>query len=161
MTVAALAEPILAAEFDALTLVTPNSNDTIEIDSPDVGQNRVGGFSGGVAFEALSFFDVGAFTLDAAANDGAAGNDAIHIGGAGMVATGLGTLYVNAGMGANFISIDGGSALLDTNQGVGGGNLNVHAYNTSVLNFASSQRLASLTLTETARVNLTSAASQV
>ncbi len=154
-------EPILAAEFDSLALITPNANDTIEIDSPDAGQNRVGGFSGGVGFEALSFFDVGAFTLDTAANDGPSGNDAIHISGAGMVASGLGTLFVNAGTGANFISIDGGSALLDTNLGVGGGNLNVYAFNAATLNFASSQRLASITLTESARVNLISAASQV
>ncbi|HEV8292103.1 MAG TPA: hypothetical protein VGP94_09270, partial [Tepidisphaeraceae bacterium] len=154
-------EPVLAAQFDSLTLITPSSNDTIEIDSPDVGQNRIGGFSGGVPFEALTFFDVGAFTLDTAANDGAAGNDAIHIGGTGMVASGLGTLFLNVGVGANFVSLDGGTAQLDTNLGIGGGNLTVHVYNDAVLNFASSQRIAGLTLTETARVNLTAAGSQI
>ena len=154
-------EPVLAAEFDSLTLITPNANDTIEIDSPAAGQNRIGGFSGDVGFESLRFFDVGAFILDTATNDDAAGIDTIHIGGAGMVASGLGTLFLNVGLGFNFVLLEGGTAQLDTNLGVGGVNLNVVAHNSAVLNFSSSQRLASLSLSDAARVNLTGAGNQV
>ena len=154
-------EPVLAVQFDALSLITPNPNDSIQIDSPDVGQNRVGGTSGGVAFESLTFFDVGSFTLDTASNEGAAGNDTIYISGAGMVASGLGTLFLNVGTGANFLLLDGGTALIDTNPGIGGGNLSVHVTNSAVLNFATSQRLAGLTLSETARLNLAGAGDQV
>ena len=78
-----------------------------------------------------------------------------------MVASGLGTLSLNVGTGVNFVSIDGGVAQLDTNLGVGGGNLTVVGHNSAVINFASSQRLAGLTLTESARVNLTAVGSQV
>src|SRR5437763_1789544 len=81
--------PILHVMFDAVSPITPNANDTIQIDAPVGGQKRVGGMSGGIAFEAMTFFDVGALTLDTASIDGAAGNDVINIGGAGMVASRL------------------------------------------------------------------------
>ncbi len=151
-------EPILSSTFDSLTLITPKANDIIDIDSPAPGQNRITGASGGAPFESLTFFDVGAIILDTAANDGPSGSDAIHIGGAGMVASGLNTLSLNVGVGANFFALDGGSAQLDTNRGLGGVNLSVTVNNTAILNFPSSQRLASLNLNETAQVNLTAPA---
>jgi hypothetical protein len=121
----------------------------------------VGGLSGAVSFEALTFFDIGSFILDTATNDTAAGNDIIHIGGAGMVAAGLNTLLLNVGIGANYLSIAGGTTNLDTNVGIGGVNLNVQLLNTTVLNFAASQRLAGLTMTETARVNVAGSGNSV
>src|SRR5258705_9964170 len=123
---------------------------SFEIDSPAAGQNRIGGFSGDVGFESLRFFDVGAFILDTATNDDAAGIDTIHIGGAGMVASGLGTLFLNVGLGFNFVLLEGGTAQLDTNLGVGGVNLNVITHNSAVLNFNASPRLGSLSLSDTA-----------
>jgi len=99
--------------------------------------------------------------LDTGANDGAGGNDTIYIGGEGMVASGLGTLSLSAGSGANFVLIDGGSVQLDANAGVGGGNLTMMARNNAIINLPTSQDLAGLTLGETARVNLTGVGSQV
>jgi hypothetical protein len=153
-------EPVTASEFDSLTVITPNGNDTIEIDSPAAGQNRIGGLSGGMAFESLSFLDVASVLIDTATNDGAGGNDAVHIGGAGMVASGLGTLSLNVGLGANFVLIDGGSVQLDTTAGVGG-TLSMIARNDAVINLPTSQRFAAVTLGESARLNLIAIGTQV
>ncbi|HEV8604639.1 MAG TPA: SdrD B-like domain-containing protein, partial [Tepidisphaeraceae bacterium] len=154
-------EPILSSAFDSLTLITPKANDIIDIDSPAPSQNRITGASGGTAFESLTFFDIPTMIIDTAANDGPSGSDAIHIGGAGLIASGLNVLSLNVGVGSNFVALDGGTAQLDTNLGIGGGNLSVTVYNTAILNFTSSQRLAALNLNETAQVNLAAPASQV
>ena len=53
-------EPVTVSGFNEFTFVTPNSDDSVTIDSPAAGQNRISGTSGGVAFESLTFSGVDA-----------------------------------------------------------------------------------------------------
>src|SRR6185503_13324515 len=109
----------LAASF---TFITPGGADVITIDSPAAGQNRISGTSGGVAFESITFKNVGSVTIDTGTNDSSVSRDDVINFVGDLVALGLTHLIVNTGSGndrVNFsqigstaavqISVDGGT----------------------------------------------------
>jgi hypothetical protein len=98
-------EPVLVSAFFEFTLVTPNSNDALTVDSPLAGSNRISGTSGSVAIEAITFFDIDHFKIDTAANDGplANTNDAVTFS-SDLVATGLLSLTIETGEGDDLIN---------------------------------------------------------
>lgn len=102
-------EPTTVSGMSVYTLITPNSDDVLTIDSPAAGRNRISGTSGGVAFEALTFFDVATFILDAETNDGALPNDQVTLNAAGLVATGLVNFSVNTGAGSDTLTVQSAS----------------------------------------------------
>lgn len=93
-------EPVNVNGFNEFTFVTPNSNDVLTVDSPGAGQNRVSGTSGGVAFEAVTFWNVAHFKVDTAANDAplANPNDTVTFT-SDLVAAGLASFTVEMGAG--------------------------------------------------------------
>jgi Ca2+-binding RTX toxin-like protein len=62
-------EPITVEDMSSFVLITPKGADVITVDSPEPGATRVAGTSGGVPFEAVTFRNVGEFTLDAASSE--------------------------------------------------------------------------------------------
>ena len=93
-------EPVNVSGFSEFTFVTPNSNDVLTVDSPVAGRNRVSGTSGGVAFEAVTFWNVADFKVDTAANDAplANPNDTVTFT-SDLVAAGLASFTVETGAG--------------------------------------------------------------
>jgi len=151
-------EPLIASNLASMTLVTPNGPDTLTIDSPAAGRNRISGTSGGVGFESLTVFSIPSLILDLSKNDGVSGDDSVTINSSGLVATGLTQLSLNAGSGNNTFNIQGGSAKLDPTLGtLGATNLSVNASGTAVLTLNANQRLAGLNISNTARVNIPAA----
>ena len=151
-------EPLIASNLASMTLVTPNGADVLTIDSPGAGQTRISGTSGGVGFESLTIFSIPSLTLDVARNDGITPDDSVAIGPSGLVATGLTQLSLNAGLGSNTFSIQGGSAKLDPSLGTQGAtNLTINASGSSLLTLNANQKLAGLNISGTARVNIPAA----
>jgi hypothetical protein len=153
-------EPLDASGFASFSLVTPNSQDTLYIDTPAAGKNRISGSSGGVPFEECCFYNVTDLILDTGSNDGGGGDDNIVISGDGMTAAGLDRLIVMAGTGDNTLRINGGSVNLDTSPGSGGVNLTVRVENSAVVNLPTTQRLGELII-NLGRVNLTAGGAKV
>ncbi|HEV8606951.1 MAG TPA: lamin tail domain-containing protein, partial [Tepidisphaeraceae bacterium] len=145
-------EPVLAQSFATFTFTTPSANDSLTLDSPAAGQTRISGSSAGAAFESISFTNVANFILDAAANDAGAGNDAVTINN-GTSATGLASLQIKLGAGANTINHFGGASFLDVST-TGAGTSTVNVSNSSTVNFTASQRLTSLNVNNTATARL-------
>jgi hypothetical protein len=145
-------EPVLVNTFTNFTLTTPASNDSLTLDAPVGGQTRISGSSGGTAFESISFAGVTNFTIDAGANDGATPNDIITINN-GTSATGLSSLRIKLGLGANTINHFGGTSSLDIST-TGAGTSTVNVNNSSTVNFAASQRLTTLNVNNTATARL-------
>jgi hypothetical protein len=152
-------EPLIASNLDSMTLVTPNGSDSLVIDSPAAGQNRVSGTSGGVGFESLTISSIPSLILDVSKNDGASGSDdIITITSSGLLATGLTQLSLNAGLGNNTFNIQGGAAKLDPTLGaLGASNLTINASGNSILTLNANQRVAALNISNTARVNIPAA----
>ena len=101
-------EPVTISNVNSHTFTTTGDADVITIDSPAPGQNRISGTSGGVAFEALTFFNVANFTVDIGANDSPGKDaDSITIDSAGLVASGLQTFTIKTGSGANTLEVLG------------------------------------------------------
>ena len=74
------------------------------------GQSRVSGTSGGVAMEALNFFNVASVIVDTAANDGVGGgtgNDTIAIDTTGVAAPGVNVLNFITGAARNTLAVSG------------------------------------------------------
>ena len=92
-------EPVQIDGFMNFTFTTPNSADILTVDSPAAGRNRVTGTSDGVAFEAVTFFDVVNVTVEMGTNDGGSPNDLFTIDATGLIAAGLSTFTVNGGPG--------------------------------------------------------------
>jgi len=98
------------SSVDRFALTTPNAADTVTVDTPASGQNRIRGTSGGVAFTPLTFFAVRNFTLDAASNGvDPFKNDNVTIdnsGGPALIASGLQNFTVNTGAGSNLLTVN-------------------------------------------------------
>jgi hypothetical protein len=150
-------EPVEVSGFADFALVTPNANDSLTLDNPAAGKSRIAGNSGGVAFESLSFFGIGTFLIDVAGNEGAGGNDSITIGSDGLSASGLNLVRINAGGGVNTLTVNGGTINLDASAGVGGNNLDVVLNSAAQVTLSGSQRLHSLTMNASSRVNVAGA----
>jgi RHS repeat-associated protein len=99
-------EPVTVSDLTDYTFTTTGGADTITIDSPAPGQNRISGTSGGIPFESVTFFDVTNLTIDTGTND-ASGDDAdsITIIDTGLVASGLQTLTILTGQGDDIVNI--------------------------------------------------------
>ncbi|HEV8606351.1 MAG TPA: right-handed parallel beta-helix repeat-containing protein [Tepidisphaeraceae bacterium] len=146
-------EPVTTSGFGSFSLITPNSVDNLTIASPLAGQTRVSGTSGGVAMEALNFFNIATVIIDTAANDavgGGSGNDSITIDTTGASAPGLNVLNFITGSGANTLTINGSATLTASTTAT----LAVTVNNSAVVNLADSQTYTSLSITGAARVNL-------
>lgn len=143
-------EPVTASDFASFTLITPNAADVLTITSPAAGQNRISGTSGGVPFEALTFFDLASFILDAGANDGGGGNDSLTIDSSGLVASGLTTFRFKGGAGNDTLTVNGGSLAFATDASLDTTNLtlnvNTDATGTANVAFNSTQHLAGLNI---------------
>jgi Ca2+-binding RTX toxin-like protein len=98
-------EPTTVSGLSSFTFVTPRSADVLTIDSPGSGKNRISGTSDGLGFEALTFYNVTSFTLDAAQNDGAAPDDTITLSSSGLVASGLRDFTLLTGAGQDSFSV--------------------------------------------------------
>lgn len=102
-------EPLEMSGFDTVTFVSPNGLDLIDVDTvaaPVSGNNsiRVGGFSGGVAFEELFVYDTTDVVIDVATNDtGGAEEDDIFV---DMISDpqNVSTLTVHLGDGADILT---------------------------------------------------------
>ena len=141
-------ESVFCSEVPAVTFVAPNANDTLGFTDGHI----LTGSSGGVSFSLLELSDCGTLTLDAAANDGGAGNDTINLAGA---MTNVTQVNVNAGTGTNALSVSG-AYTIDTNLGTASGtNLGVTVSNGAVATFADAQNLLTLNVIDgaTARFN--------
>ena len=115
-------EPLSASGFATLTIVTPSATDVISIDTPAPGQNTISGTSDGIAISPLTFFNVPYPILNTAANDAGGGDDSITI--SNGLAANVTALGVNAGTGANTLTINGGAVPL---LAISGANLAVTA----------------------------------
>jgi len=153
-------EPLVTSNLASMTLVTPNGADSLTIDSPAAGQNRISGTSGGVGFESLTVSSIPTLILDLAKNDGITPDDTLTINSSGLVASGLTQFSLNAGAGNNTFNIQGGSAKLDPGPGTpGGSNLTINASGNAVLTLNANQNVAGLNISNTARVNIPAASS--
>jgi hypothetical protein len=111
-------EPLVISGVGSFTFITPNAADVLTVDSPAAGQNRISGSSGGVPFEAITFFDVTNFTVDMATNDGSGANDLFTIAPPGLVASGLAMFTVNGGPGNDVFRVrSSATAIINVNGG--------------------------------------------
>ena len=110
-------EPIEIAGLDSFTVVTPNADDTLSagIDVID-GTTFLAGKSGAVMLSPVSVSNVSTFIIDAAANDAGAGNDSLTISTSGVIPHGLSFLQYRSGTGANTLTIQGGTARIDSTR---------------------------------------------
>jgi hypothetical protein len=93
-------EPVNIQNLSSFTFETPNATDTVTIDSPSAGQTRMFGNSSGITFFSTIITGTPLMILDAAANDGAAGNDSLTIGSGGTNTSPGTTLRILSGAGA-------------------------------------------------------------
>jgi hypothetical protein len=116
--------PLEVSATASYQFVTPNSSDnlTVAAGSGSGGQPAevITGSSGGVPFEALTFFAIPSFTLDAGANDAPNPKDVINVqstlsGTTTTVLTHLGPNLINVGSTAGVVPATAG--ILDTIQG--------------------------------------------
>jgi hypothetical protein len=106
-------EPMSVAGFDRFTAVTPGVSDTLSITTTAPGEAELSGASGSVALSPITFRDIGTFVIDAATNDGGAGNDALTISGDGDIPDSAGFLEYLCGAGVNTLSVQSGVARID------------------------------------------------
>ncbi len=124
-------EPVLVSGLDSYTFATSDLGgvDQIIIDSPEPGQNRISGTSGGIAFESITFFNVTHVTIDTGANDAdpASAADTVTIAASGLLADGLAELTILTGAGDDLVSFAGspGSVKVDINAGDGADSLDL------------------------------------
>jgi fibronectin-binding autotransporter adhesin len=112
--------PAEVSGMASFTFTTPNSDDVVSV-LPGTGSGGqqadvISGTSGGVAFEALTFFNIADFTLDVGANDGANPVDNVTLGNGGPVAQGLTTFRLNTGPGNDVLAVNWPSTAVVTNS---------------------------------------------
>ncbi|MDA1014248.1 MAG: calcium-binding protein [Planctomycetota bacterium] len=121
-----LEETLYVDGTDQVTLVTPNAEDVLNVDSAAVDKNVVSGTSGGVGFNSLTFQNVGDVSVDAASNDAVGGSaDNVTVA-SPLVATGLQNFSVSTGAGDDTISagpnfalpVSGGAFSINAGDGV-------------------------------------------
>ena len=135
-------EPLYASGYDSFTLVTPNADDAITIDSPATGRNRVAGTSGGVPFESLVFWDCAHVTLDTGANGG---TDSMTIAAPGLVASGLATFAHRPSGAPTDLSVVGAHTF-ETDLGAGAAQVNVRVLDGAVATVSASQHWNALSI---------------
>jgi hypothetical protein len=95
---------VTVGTMTGFTLQTPSSGNTLTVDAPAAGQNRISGTSGGVGFAPLTFSSVGSVTLDAATNDTALVSDTVTVSSGGG-ATGLQNFTIRTGPGDDSVTV--------------------------------------------------------
>jgi hypothetical protein len=113
-------EPIDVFGLNSLTIVTPRAADTLSITSPAPLMTRLTGTSGALALSTVTFTNVATFVVDAATNDGAAGDDSLTISATDAVPNGFGFLQYRSGTGANTLAIENGVARIDATMNANG-----------------------------------------
>jgi hypothetical protein len=101
-------------------VVTPNANDTLTLTSPAVNTAQLSGTSGAIAIGPATFRDIGTFIIDAATNDSGDGNDSLTINGSGDVPGNVGFMEYRSGTGSNTLTVQNGSARIDSTVAAGG-----------------------------------------
>ena len=95
------------------TFTSPHGADSILIDSMSAGTNRISGTSGGVSFEEVIFSNIQDVIIDLGANDSAEEADDVVTIGATIEATGLNSLAIQAGTGADELRIEAGEIVAE------------------------------------------------
>lgn len=147
-------ERIDGQSLASMTIVTPNANDTVTLSTPAPQWGAVMATSASISLPQVRIFNVSRLILDAAANDGASGDDSFAVSSEGFQPAGLQSLQLLAGNGNNTLSVNGGHLTIDT-SGAGGSRLAVSVSGSSVLYLPAGQTLASLALAGSAVVRQT------
>ena len=113
-------EPVEIAGFSTFTVITPNANDALSITNPVTGVMQLAGSSGVIALSPLSITNVGTVIVDAAMHDSGGGSDTLTISTTGVVPNSLSFLVYRSGTGANTLTIDAGTARIDSTVAAGG-----------------------------------------
>jgi hypothetical protein len=113
-------EPIRVSDLVSFAVTTPNPDDTLTIAGIGSGIDRLAGTSGAVTLSPVTFSDVDIFIIDAAVNDGGAGDDSLSISSTGQVPASLGFIQYMTGTGANTLDIEDGTARVDATMATGG-----------------------------------------
>jgi hypothetical protein len=95
---------VTVGSMTGFTLQTPSSGNTLTVDAPAAGQNRISGTSGGGGFASLTFSSVASLTLDAATNDTALVSDNVTVSSGGG-ATGLQNFTIHTGPGDDSVTV--------------------------------------------------------
>lgn len=119
-------EPVTVSSMASLQFVAPNGDESLTIDSPTAGVNRIFGSSSGVAFEALSFSSVPSVSINTVAGTNA-DTDSITFA-SDLVATGLTSFTITTGTGNDTVDASAVSSL-GLNINLGGGDDTVTAGN--------------------------------
>lgn len=98
------ASKVTVQDVGMLTYRTAGSRDDITLDSPSAGRMRLDGTSDLVDLVGLEFFNIGALTIDTAANDGASADDEVLIA-TGPLA-GLNSIAVSTGAGGDELDVN-------------------------------------------------------
>jgi fibronectin type 3 domain-containing protein len=159
-------ESVSASMFSTLTFRPPayqNGVDTIGIDSPGAGTNRLSGRFDDIPFADLTCENVDTMFIDMDANDsgfGGLGADQLTVDAGDMAAAGVNHLRVNAGVNSSglpdVVDILGGAVNLDLgSQGYGAAFLALNVRNAGTLvNFDRDQQVPELTLESGAGVRV-------
>jgi hypothetical protein len=123
-------EGVRVENFNTFRVVTPNSQDDINVGSLIAdGLNIISGTSGGVEMARLLFRNVTNFVLDTGANDGVGGgssSDTVRIAPNGLVATGLAWFRYIGGVGSDTLTVDHGTFRFLNDPSVDTANLRVN-----------------------------------
>ena len=113
-------EPIDVNAFTSFTVVTPNASDTLTITRPATDTMQLAGTSGAVTISPVTLTNVSSLIIDAATNDGGGGNDSLTINASGDVPSNVGFMEYRSGTGANTLTVQNGSARIDSTVAAGG-----------------------------------------
>jgi len=121
-------EPLEVSGMASYAFVSPNSADVLSLNAGTATGGEMAyvlsGTSGGVAFESLTVFDIAAFHLDAAANDGLSPDDSITVAAGGSA--GVDAIHVTTGAGDDTVTVTASSgAAIDVSGGSEADRLNV------------------------------------
>ncbi len=100
------ASQVYVHDVTNFTYETPNSADTLTLDSPQAGRQRISGTSSGVGLVPLVFSNVANLGIDTGTNDfGGSGDDSVTLAG-NALATGLQSISLNTGAGNDTVTVD-------------------------------------------------------
>ena len=113
-------EPIDVSAFSSFTVVTPNASDTLTITRPATDATLLDGKSGAITLSPVTLTGVSTLVVDAATNDAGGGNDSLTINASGTVPSNVGFMEYRSGTGANTLTVQNGSARIDSTVAAGG-----------------------------------------
>jgi len=135
-------ESVDLSNMSAVTLLTPNASDTLTVDIPAAGKNRVSGSSGGQALLPVTLSSSIPLTINAGANDAAGGsNDSITL----NAASGSSIRFIGGG-GNDAMTISGGALTFNSDLGADSSALALTVAGGAAATFAAPQHLRSLTV---------------